>query len=148
MGRAGTQEQVCVVKTESESFAQVFTNYSKYMSIGRVIHKEGGSHMSTIVVAGFCYAKNAFRMGGEMVRWNKMTDRTDIFYVEVCKRDEFERKWEKQNRSEQHVNHVAKQAEEQADEKGRRRLRSQCRFQRRSPRGMCSQCSRSSPRQQ
>ena len=30
-----------------------------------------------------------------MIRWNGMTQRTDIFYVEIGKRDEFEHKWAK-----------------------------------------------------
>jgi hypothetical protein len=71
------------------SFKQVFGNLGTYMPVERIIHFEGGVASTAAIQASVKYVEKALSMGGDMIRWNPMTERSDILYVCHTKRDEF-----------------------------------------------------------
>jgi hypothetical protein len=97
---AGTELKAKTIeKVESEVFSEVFSEFGKYIPLERVIYYEGGIQFASSVKAAMNYAKNALRMGKDMLRYNTMTERTDLFYVQVGKRDEFTRAFARHKKS-------------------------------------------------
>lgn len=88
-------ESKTIKKVRSTSVKESFYQLGRYMSLDRIIHKEGGRHSRSAIVAGMKYARNAYRLGHDMLRWNPLTERVDIFYVEVGHRTQFDELWAK-----------------------------------------------------
>lgn len=65
--------------------------------------KEGGKDSEAAVAAAKRYAANAMKLGGAMLKWNPMTERTDIFYVETGKRQLFSQMWSKTKSQRQEI---------------------------------------------
>jgi hypothetical protein len=65
----------------------------RYMSLDRVITQEGGRHNPANIKAAYGYLKSPKTLG--LLRYNNLTRRTDIGYIEVSKRNDFMEKWER-----------------------------------------------------
>ena len=89
-------EKKSAVYSTTNSFTITDVSLGKYEPYDRILWFEGGGRdTESAKRASTNYMRNAFRMGGDMLRWNPMTERTDIYYVKVGRREELTRMWSK-----------------------------------------------------
>ena len=75
---------------QEESWSRV---HGVYMSFEKIVQEEGGETSPAAVKAATLYAMNALVMGGEWIRNNVMTERTDILYLQYSRDSTFTRNW-------------------------------------------------------
>ena len=69
------------------------SNLVRFVSFDRVVKFEGGFKNPKNIEAALNYVEEAKKMGSTLLRYNTMTKRTDIGYIEVQHRDEIMEAW-------------------------------------------------------
>jgi len=79
-----------------EGFSAISEDFGVYCSVEKILFEEGGGKPTRGTYKAVAnYVKNAIHLGGAMLRFNELTERTDIFYVRVQKREQFLESWKK-----------------------------------------------------
>ena len=78
---------------QEESWSRVQGEHGVYMPFEKIVQEEGGETSPAAVKAATLYAMKAIAMGGEWIRYNVMTERTDILYLQCSRDSTFTRNW-------------------------------------------------------
>lgn len=89
-----TRAQNCKkVKVKREEWKQIDREMGTYEPLERIIWLEGGKEYASSVQAALIYVRKAVAMGGDWIRWNPMTERSDVLYLKKGFETEFLRSW-------------------------------------------------------
>ena len=78
---------------QEESWSRVHGVHVVYMPSEQIVQEEGGETSPAAVKAATLYAMKALAMGGEWIRYNVMTERTDILYLQYPHDSTFSPNW-------------------------------------------------------
>ena len=90
----GKYEELRKTRTYKESYCRVDVTQGSYLSLSRIIAKEGGANPTLAdVAAAHRHVAKCVVMAGPWVRYNPMAERIDFLYMEFKSQDTLERCW-------------------------------------------------------